>query len=256
MEMLDPQEVERERTGICADGVRWFPRAVPRKMLRIFRTRFTSLARAWEEVERVKLVETCLGPDFLAVSQEFLVDYEAPSGCDTLLCGVQEYVPGDPVDPWRTPPFVDSELFATSVRGGADADSGGSRRKARYRRLRASAAEFVRRVKTMIRDLHLIPDLAGARNLIATPAGILKLVDINNISRITEPSDICVDDKGYPVCDKSVEALFLLEKNLVGRSPDPTDEIYAHFLESDRVRRVAAIHRRFHRGAKSCFADF
>jgi hypothetical protein len=219
-------------------------------MLRIFRARFRSLAEARAEVGRVKVVEACLGPEFLAVSEEFLVEYAGPAGRDLLLCGLQEYIAGDPVDPWRSPPVFD--LAPPAVRRSAQgAGSQTPQGASDHWRLQSAAEEFVARVKAMIRNVNLIPDLAGARNIIATACGQLKLVDINNISPISMSPEICVDDKGYPVCDKSVEALFLLEQKLVGRSPDAADDLYSHFLQPDRVRRVAAIHRRFHHSADS-----
>ncbi len=43
----------RERTGIEIDGVKWFPRTKPAKMLRIFRTKFKRLEEAIEEIGTV-----------------------------------------------------------------------------------------------------------------------------------------------------------------------------------------------------------
>ena len=40
MEILTPESVESEKNGVIIDGSKWFPRAEPIKMLRIFRTRF------------------------------------------------------------------------------------------------------------------------------------------------------------------------------------------------------------------------
>ena len=74
MQVLSPEAVKAERDGIITDGTRWFPRAEPLKMLRIFRTRFSSLTEAQEEVKRVKIIEDYLGPDNFARSEEFLVD--------------------------------------------------------------------------------------------------------------------------------------------------------------------------------------
>jgi len=92
-----------------------------------------------------------------------------------------------------------------------------------------------------------VPDLAGSGNLILTPSGLIKLVDINNISKISSGSSIPLDDRGYPVCDKSVEALSMLEKNLVGRPLDPQDEIYKVFLAPARMEKVRALEMQFHR---------
>ncbi len=240
LELLEPEDVRREKEGTVVDGVRWFPRAVPRKMLRIFRSRFASREQALGEIRRVKLAEAHLGSEFVARSEEFLVAYDSPRGPDVVLCGLQEYVHGEPLDPWR--PFPASPA-AGRLPPEKDACA--------ERRMREAADAFITAVKAMIRQAGLIPDLAGTRNLIVTPSGGLKLVDINNISGITFGADICMDDKGYPVCDKSVEALFLLETRLVGRAPDPADEVYAYFLTPGRLRRVAEIDRRFHQRQKA-----
>ena len=246
MELLDPEDTRREKEGYVAEGIRWFPRAAPRKMLRIFRTRFSSRDQALEEIRRVKIVEGYLGADFLAVSEEFLVQYDSPRGPDILLCGLQEYVQGEPLDPWRPALFAGLPCAAACAcgHGGPMSDAPAASGSGR---LAAAVAVFVEKVKVMMREAGVIPDLAGIRNLLATPTGKLKLVDINNISRIAFSRDICMDDKGYPVCDKSVEALYLLETKVVGKIPDPNDEVYAYFLTPDRCRRVEEIHRRFHR---------
>jgi len=55
MEMVRRSDVEAERKGIPADGIRIFPKAQPRKMLRIFKTRFRDLRAAQEEIRRVKI---------------------------------------------------------------------------------------------------------------------------------------------------------------------------------------------------------
>ena len=49
MEVLRRDDVERERAGVVIEGIRWFPKAKPIKMLRIFRSRFNSLDEALEE---------------------------------------------------------------------------------------------------------------------------------------------------------------------------------------------------------------
>ena len=99
----------------------------------------------------------------------------------------------------------------------------------------------------MILRAGLIPDLAGDGNLILTDAGDIKLVDINNISPVSFSPDIYLDDKGYPVCDKSVEALYEIEKSLAGHSPDPSDRLYKTFFDPGRMFSVSAIERDFHR---------
>lgn len=100
MEMLRPSDVEAERKGTRKDGIRFFPRARPQKMLRIFKTRFPDLKAAQEEIRRVQIVEKFLSPDFMAMSSEFLVEFRDANKKELLLCGVQEYVVGEVLDPW------------------------------------------------------------------------------------------------------------------------------------------------------------
>lgn len=56
----------------------------------------------------------------------------------------------------------------------------------------------------MVAEAGHIPDLAGAGNLIITGTADIRLVDINDISPISLDSSIYLDEKGYPVCDKSI----------------------------------------------------
>ena len=91
------------------------------------------------------------------------------------------------------------------------------------------ARSFINRIKEMIIRMAYIPDLAGVGKLLLTPRGEIKLVDINNISGVTFGFNIDLDDKGYPVCDKSVEALSFLEEKLFGKEIDrgePLDRTY------------------------------
>jgi len=90
----------------------------------------------------------------------------------------------------------------------------------------------------MIVEKAHVPDLAGVGNLVMVPSGEIKLVDMNNISRVAFDSDIQLDDRGYPVCDKSIEALSLLESKLLGRPVDTSEAIYRHFLDPQRLRAV------------------
>ncbi len=90
MEILDPQGIDGERNGIILDGLRWYPRPEPLRMLRIFRTRFENLREAEGEVKRVKIVQAYLAPDYVANSEEFLVDYTTNEKREILLCGLQE----------------------------------------------------------------------------------------------------------------------------------------------------------------------
>ena len=50
LEILDPQAVAVERKGTMVDGVMRFPKAEPRRMLRIFRTRLHTLDEGLDEI--------------------------------------------------------------------------------------------------------------------------------------------------------------------------------------------------------------
>jgi len=248
LEVLDPEDLQAEQAGVVENGLLRFPRARPVKMFRVFRTRFHGLEEGIEEIRRVKLLERHLGSKHMARSEEFLVDYVSQGRRDLLLCGLQDYVEGEPLDPW------------TAIRGDLTVEL--ARRLARCYRscarpagtdlaeaIRARAASFIDRMKGMVLEAARIPDLAGVSNLIVTPSGDIKLVDINNISRVPFAPEIPLDDKGYPICDKSVQALFLLEQKLLGRDPDPGDPLHRHFLDPRRVRRVKKLESAFHRSA-------
>lgn len=230
MEVLTPEGLEAERSGIVAGGFRRFPDAQPLKMLRIFRSRFSNSSQALEEIRRLRIVERYLPPDLLARSEEFLVTYWNEDGDHLLLCGLQEYVSGEILDPWSLP-----VSFPEAVKGP----------------LARHAARFTAGVKQMVLEGGYIPDLAGIGNLFATPEGRIKLVDINNISRIREGDGICLDDRGYPACDKSIEALARIEQHLCGAGPRVTDEPpYNEVFRAERMREVRKIEKRFYEGLK------
>lgn len=248
MEVLDPGDVALEKNGVVSEGIKWFPRAKPRKMLRIFRTRFDSLQAARDELHRVIIVASFLGPESYARSTEFLISYNCGKRRDILLCGLQEYVEGLNIEPWG---YLNADrLTANLLRprlGGRP--SGEMDRDALVKRIRISAAAFIHRVKRMILESGYVPDLAGDGNLILTDSGDIKLVDINNISPVSFGKHIYVDDKKYPVCDKSIEALSELERNLAGRSIDMSEPVYRTFLDPIRKIDVSAIEKEFHRAS-------
>ena len=237
MEVIRTADIEIETHGTPVDGVRQFPRAVPVRILRLFRTKLTTVSSALTEIQRVKLVERYLAPEFLARSNEFIVEYTAPGGAQILLCGLQEYVDGEILDPWG---LLDGGALLSDVcdrlhgrRAGQGID-----RKRWVAHARQNGMRFVRRVKRMIAETGHIPDLAGAGNMMVLPTGTIKLVDINNIARVSFERGIPLDDKGYPVCDKSVEALFRLEEKLTGTQIDRTEPLYAFFLDPARMKAV------------------
>lgn len=249
MEVLERDDVEREKSGMEVDGVRWYPKARPLKMFRIFRTRLKTLERALKEIKRVKITELYLASDFLATSSEFIVDYEMPHGRDLMLCGFQEYENGEIVDPWS---ILDRQWFASGLYDSLreSIDGFNMSRDRWVAMVRKKAALFVQRIKEMISQAGYIPDLAGIGNLVVIPSGEIKLVDINNISRVVFNSEIWLDDRGYPVCDKSIEALYLLEEKMVASTPDREEKIYRTFLDPGRRRAVKGHEAIFYRRKK------
>lgn len=241
MQVLLREDFDRERTGVLENGARRFPKARPLRMLRIFRARFNNLKEATEELARFKIIETYLAPRHMARSNEFLVDFTGRGQRETLLCGLQEYVEGETFNPWNR---LDDEELA-SLRNRMPDQAGPESQREWIADVRAQAGSFVLQVKQLISRAGYVPDLAGSGNLILTPLGLIKLVDINNISKVSFDSSIPLDDRGYPVCDKSVEALSMLEKNLAGRHVDPGDEVYRVFLDPHRMEKVRELERRF-----------
>jgi len=244
LEVLSKEDVENEKEGVIIDGAKWYPRAEPLKMLRIFRMRFQDLTEAEEEVGRVKMIEFYLGPDNFARSEEFLVDYYRNGKRDLLLCGLQEYVQGAILDPWDR--LDDSHLISIlrriSFETFEDAETTG---KDWLREVRRKADTFITKIKQMIIEANHVPDLAGIGNLLLTRDGDIKLVDINNISSVTFDAVIKLDDRGYPVCDKSIESLSLLEQGLLERPLPEDDLIYNTYLEVDRMDEVCALEKEF-----------
>jgi len=247
MEVLRAEDVAREREGVVKDGLKRFPRATPSKMLRVFKTRFKDFREAEEELRRVKIVETFLAPEHMAPSNEFLVDFTGMETRDFLLCGLQEYVQGEILNPWS--PLEGRHLLPLFHRmgGGCDGLQGADGDERWLRTLKEKTSEFVKRLRAMILEARHVPDLAGVGNLIITPSGSIRLVDINNISGVSFDSTITLDDRGYPVCDKSVEALSLLERGLLGIPLEREDSIYRTYLDPERMEEVRILELEFHR---------
>jgi hypothetical protein len=245
MEVLNPQDLKRERQGVEVGGLRSFPRARPLRMLRLFRTRFKGLRDALEEPRRIRVLETYLAPRFLARSDEFIVGYRVGDREDPLLCGLQEYVEGEILNPWR---YLDGDHLLTLLdRMQANRESDSGEDPASWiRSVRGYAQDLLGRLKRMILEVNYVPDLAGEGNLILTRSGHIRLVDINNISRVSFDTAVPLDDRGYPVCDKSIEALALLEEKLLGRSPGHAPPVYRHFLDPGRMKEVKSLESEFH----------
>jgi len=246
MEILEPDDLKNEAEGVSANGMKWYPRAMPIKILRIFRTRFKNLDEARDEVRRVRILQAYLGPDHVALTEEFLVDYIRLEKPEILLCGLQQYVEGEVIAPWGY--LGEDHLLSLTSRmasGGVDDPSKSTGN--RIRDIKEKAGIFVKRIKQMIREAKHIPDLAGAGNLLLTRSGDIKLVDVNNVSRVIFDATIQLDDRGYPVCDKSIQALSLLEKKLLGRSFQESDPLYEAFLDPERMRAVRNLEDDFNR---------
>ena len=238
MEVLSKRDVELEKTGVMVDGVRWYPKAKPLRMFRIFRTRLITLENALREIRCVKIVERYLAPDYMATSSEFIADYARPEGRDILLCGLQAYEPGEIVDPWSIlegQPFVAALYESLQGSMGEEMDIGPDQWVALVRN---KAATFVQRIKEMMAKDGYISDLAGMGNLVMASTGEIKLVDINNISKVGMDTEIMLDDRGYPVLDKSIEALYLLEDKMTGDTVDRDDPVYRFFINPQRREAV------------------
>jgi len=245
MEVLRPEDVHVEKHGVERDGVTWYPHARPLKMLRLFRTRFRSREDALEEIRRLKVIETYLPVENIATSEEFLVDYAVTGKMEILLCGLQVFVEGEILDPWS----LDAEkqilellTCISSVREPEDDKTEGER----WCRLQAEAEIFIRSIKRMIRESGMVPDLAGIGNILLTRSGRIRLVDINNICHVRFDNGIHLDDKGYPACDKSIEALCLLERHLLATDTDIDAWPYGHFLHPDRMADVRCLEEQFY----------
>ena len=242
MEVLRPEDVEKETKGIIRNGIRLYPRAEPLKMLRIFRTKFVSLKEAEEELRRVKIITTYLSPYYLAKPEEFLVSYIGRGKCELLLCGLQEYVKGEIIEPWGR--LDDDHLISLLCDMGIEDSI--IINSQWTQKVRKNAENFIAKIKQMIMETNHVPDLAGVGNLLFTKSGDIKLVDINNISSVSFDHTIKLDDRGYPVCDKSIEALFLLERKLSGGASLIDTPLSKTFLDPERMKDVKAIEKDFH----------
>ncbi|MEJ2641137.1 MAG: hypothetical protein P8010_16340 [Desulfosarcinaceae bacterium] len=238
-EVLATEAVLKETIGEIINGVRWFPRAAPRHMLRIMRTRFHTLEEVLEETNKYALMLKCLGPDLIAKSNEFIVEYHGAGEREIVLCGLQEYVDGATLDPWALFGQAPLEILYRSRFSDAE------REDSWLANALASIDDFVKRVRGMIADEGHIPDIAGNGNLILTKAGKIKLVDINNILRIDRYDTILIDDKGYPACDKSMEVLVILEEKILKNKVVSKDPLYSRFLEQDRRKKVEELEAQF-----------
>ena len=238
-EVISAQDLIKETAGEIIDGIRWYPRAVPQYMLRILRTRFATLQETLEEIKKYTLVVKFLGPEFIALSNEFIVEYTGTGQSEIVLCGLQEYVGGEILDPWG---LLGEAPLDTLYQSRFSVDNSDKNLSAKWLK---SIATFVKRMRKMINESGYVTDLAGNGNLILTSTGGLKLVDINNIIHVSKDDTILLDDKGYPSCDKSIEVLWILEDKIL-RTPNLSDDpLYRHFLSAERSKRVRRLGEKF-----------
>ena len=157
---------------------------------------------------------------------------------------MQEYVTGVLIDPWGA---INPVRLAENLTRPGLGQPGPTTVDIQQlvTKINRSAAIFTAKVKQMAYKGGHLPDLAGEGNLILTDDGHLKLVDINNISRVSFDRHIHLDDKHYPVCDKSIEALALLERHLAGLPVDRNEPLYRIYLDPGRMRTVAALEHQF-----------
>lgn len=249
MEMLDPDDVIKQNRGEIINGILFFPWAMPLKMLRIFKTRFDSFTDVFEEIRKVKIIEKYLPSDSYAKSEEFIVDYMWNGNRDFILCGLQEYVAGEILNPWETTGINQLENFFAGININRH-NTLKMTTDQLVTRFRKKVENFIKSVKKMILEANYVADFAGLENLLVTPGGDIKLVDINNVSRVSFGPDISLDDKGYPVCDKSIEAISILEQKLLDKPIDKNETLYKIFLDPLRMKDVSNLEEKFHRSLK------
>jgi hypothetical protein len=250
MEVLDPEDVLKQNQGEMIDGIRIFSWAKPLKILRIFRTKFFSVNEVFEEIKKLKIVEKFLPDDSYAKSDEFIVDYIWNKNRNFILCGLQEYIEGEVLNPWD--PISEHQLAGLfTPKEGHGFNGFQMTSEQLIHKFYKKVEHFTACVKKMILEANYVPDFAGVENLLITPTGNIKLVDINNISKVFLEPKISLDDKGYPVCDKSIEAISMLEKKLLGKPIDKTERLYKIFLDPQRMKEVGALEEKFHLSAMS-----
>ncbi len=243
IEILSAEDIRRETKGVEVDGLRQYPRAVPGYMLRILRTRLGSLSQALSEVRKYTLIDRYLGPDYIARSEEFIVEYTGTGGKEIVLCGLQEYVKGAILDPWNLVGEFPLDSFYRSNYPELPPEKP-------LETAYAAITEFVAQVRKMLERSSHIPDLAGVGNLLITSEGKLKLVDINNIVHINRTDTIVLDDRAYPSCDKSVEVLYILEKEILGAENLENDALYALYLTEERRKKVRKLEEIFYQSLR------
>lgn len=247
IQVLDPLDVRAETRGLMQADIKRYPLARPLKMLRIFRRPVSSLKDITGEIVNYQIIQKHLPSAYYAASSEFLVDYEKKDKREIVLCGLQAFVEGEALDPWNPGMMESVKSYYRSLApcGHAEPETFAARK---VTILQQHTRAFIQHLKNMARASRRLPDLAGVGNILYTASATIHLVDINNISEILARDDIPIDDKGYPACDKSIEALSLIETGVLGHPVDENEEFYRFFLNPERMQRVKEIEQRFHAG--------
>ncbi len=224
IELLNPEDCKARDKGIYVEGRLTYPKPVPSKVLRIYKEKIT-LQEAMEETEKMCTIKRYLKEN-IAKSQEFIVSYRKKEGFEPILCGLQEYIKGELIDPWYCVPRAYDTNFENNTN------------------------KFINRIKRCINETGLIPDLAGIGNLTYSNRGVV-LVDINNINTVDYSDDIFLDNKSFPIVDTSIEALSLLEKKVNGFLT--SDKIYQHYLEPGRKTECDRIRKKWSKSDEKPF---
>jgi hypothetical protein len=246
IQVLSPDDVQAETHGRMRDDIKHYPLARPLRMLRIFRQPISALKDITDEIVNYQIIQKHLPAAFYASSSEFLVDYQKSDKREVVLCGLQEYVDGEALDPWN-PEVLQSTRAYYRTLAPRDHNDPHAYANRKIDILQQHTLAFIGYLKKMAHGSRRLPDLAGVGNILFTASATIHLVDINNISKISPDDDIPIDDKGYPACDKSIEALSLIEKGVLGRPVDMHEDLYSFFLNPERMQRVKEIEKEFHR---------
>ena len=92
IEILDSTDAIKQDKGEIINGIRFYPRARPLNILRIFRAQFESMENVFEEIKKYKILEDYLPPDAYSKSCEFVVDYIREGKRDYILCGLRAFM--------------------------------------------------------------------------------------------------------------------------------------------------------------------
>lgn len=236
-QILKTDDVRKANEGVIKEGIKKYPQATPLNILRIMRKKFKSLDDVLAEIRKYKLIEKYFDADSYAKSQEIVVDYNHGGKNKVMLIGIQDYVEGFRLNPWSTIIGLHIVDFL-KISGIKNIDETVSQ-------IRKNVADFVQLLKDFILKTRHIPDLAGIGNIMLKRDGTIVLVDINNISEVSFSDHIYVDDFGYPIVDRSIEAIFCLDKFSMPDEYDRNCFLYQEFLSNRRCKKVDAIEKDF-----------